>query len=418
MKLTIKKNTLLIPAIIFLLSFFLNYFTVHANTATGLIINSTQITAWPDVPFVQARLGGQFTGTSTNIGALKTFSTTGDAGTLPQTISPTGWNSAQAGYYGLHFYTLPCGIDDPEEPCTTFYYQDVYFDGSTWQLASSTEDTTSPYNALQTRFLDVEITGNATNTVFEIDFYLETSEINTSIAQRNPTYVSVQITDDQQTITAEQIDNTMQGTQTVTVNHYDLADGGYTAYVRFSNISCQTNQDACPFNDSYAYIDFLIEDGEITEITELELYDRTNPPEAPINCSFTDIGGCLVTLARYLFVPSQASVGQALGLVSSSSIPFVQEGYNYYQTTSQALEESQTGFYSGTTTMGVLIDTPALEPFQLFSIGLITQNLGSAAPILRSIALAVMIITFAQMIIATIQDKMSVSIRSTDYKVK
>jgi len=169
---------------------------------------------------------------------------------------------------------------------------------------------------------DVEVTA---------EYLLETSEIVSTISAKNPTLVQFQLAkrpDGSLFGQAESIDNTVNGTGTVSTTFTALEDGTYDILVKFSNAGCAIGLSSCPFPLAYIYSSFTLESGEITNVGEIEVYD--NVIVAPTisqyeDCGLSNLSGCLNNSLRFLFIPSSESLNDLIATKDQldTRIPFV-----------------------------------------------------------------------------------------------
>lgn len=162
------------------------------------------------------------------------------------------------------------------------------------------------------------------------DYFLELSEFNSLISEKNPTLISYSISQRPGTTTSTRGENLTQtqGTGTLATTFTGLADGTYDVYVKFSNTGCQLGLSACPFPLAYLYTSFTLSGGTVTNTGIEEIY--TNTTDIVVgrtyeDCSLTKIGGCINNSLRFLFVPSNESI---MGLIAvkddlDTRIPFV-----------------------------------------------------------------------------------------------
>jgi len=169
-----------------------------------------------------------------------------------------------------------------------------------------------------------------TEVTIQSDYFIETSELNTSVSEKNPTSVSFSVAkrpSAQYSARAVSIAQ-VQGTGTAQTTFVNLENGTYDVLVKFSNIGCGTGLSACPFPLAYVYTEFTVENGLITATGTNEVYTNTNPPilgNEYEDCSLTKLSGCISNSLRFLFIPSDESI-QALITTKESyetKIPFV-----------------------------------------------------------------------------------------------
>jgi len=170
--------------------------------------------------------------------------------------------------------------------------------------------------------LGVNITAN---------YLLNTSEIIATISEKNPTLIEFELSKRPATTTSsrgEAINNTVNGTSSVTTQFDDLTDGTYDVLAKFSNAGCTLGLSQCPFPLAYVYTSFTVAGNEVTSVGTNEVYDNVvvAPSEAQYeDCGITNIGGCINNSLRFLFIPSQSAVNELLETKNTldTRIPFV-----------------------------------------------------------------------------------------------
>jgi hypothetical protein len=173
-------------------------------------------------------------------------------------------------------------------------------------------NTVGLFSDTETRFTDVTVSGTSTVNV-EVDYYLDSNEVKTSISELNPTLVNFSLSlrpSTSFTTYGVTIDPETTGNQTTEYNFTSLSDGTYDLKIEFSNIPCNFDAGPCPFPDSYAYTEFTIASGTLESFGELELYDSQsfNDLESIYSpCGITQIDGCLKNVVVWAFVPGEFS---------------------------------------------------------------------------------------------------------------
>ena len=189
----------------------------------------------------------------------------------------------------------------------------------------------------QTRFTDVGIsdlepavppTPVHSHLQFDVEYWLEEAEINTTLSEYNPTQVRFQyslrpgtdISSEYTTITA-----TDYGTGSTTLEIEDLADGTYDLLISFSNIGASLGLSPQPFPLAYVYTSFTISGSRLTATGTPSYHDATAPPDPSttyLDCSLTQLDNCLKNAGLWLFVPSTDSIQNFTDLRESISTKF------------------------------------------------------------------------------------------------
>jgi len=197
------------------------------------------------------------------------------------------------------------------------YYYQIYYDGVNITPTASDFDSSTV-----TRFTSLNIHGTS-SIEFDVGYYLEQSEIDTSVSGKNPSHVmfgtSLRPSSDSSFIGFE-INETAQGAGTTTGLFGTSTDGVYDLVVRFGNLSSLFGG-AIPFPNAYMYSSFTISGGVLTATGTTEFYNgfSTSSPESfqYQDCGITAIDGCINNAFVFLFVPNSA---------------YVQENYLLYRT--------------------------------------------------------------------------------------
>jgi hypothetical protein len=161
----------------------------------------------------------------------------------------------------------------------------------------------------QTRFTDLTYSSSSLTATY----FLDTNEINTSISEFNPTLVSFKFvprTGTNETVFSESINNSVNGTSSVTTDFSTLSDGVYDLQVYFSNSGVLFGAPQ-PFPKSYIYTEFTVSSGTISSIGTLELYSPQYFADTTISeseCGLTKLDGCLKNFAVWLFYPSDTGM--------------------------------------------------------------------------------------------------------------
>jgi len=180
-------------------------------------------------------------------------------------------------------------------------------------------------------FLAISTTTIAYGVELTAEYLLSTSEIVSTISAKNPTHVQFQLAKRPNGTLfgqGESIDNTVNGTGTVSTTFTALEDGTYDVLVKFSNAGCAIGLSSCPFPLAYIYSSFTLESGEITNVGENEVYN--NVIVAPTisqyeDCGLSNLSGCLNNSLRFLFIPSTESLDDLIATKDQldTRIPFV-----------------------------------------------------------------------------------------------
>lgn len=161
-----------------------------------------------------------------------------------------------------------------------------------------------------TKFTSIEITGTSSIGV-KAKYYIDPSEIDTNVSVQNPSMVRYQWSLRPTTSSAGQSENlTTYGNSFNKTTLPTLVDGVYDLIVSFSNVGCALGSTACPFPDAYIATDFTITNGSLSGVGTPEFYDATSFLSGNtryVNCSITQLSGCLINSLSFLFIPPQTS---------------------------------------------------------------------------------------------------------------
>jgi len=163
------------------------------------------------------------------------------------------------------------------------------------------------------------------------NFLIDTSEIISTISEKNPTDILFSISKRPETSFQKQhfdFDNSINGTSTATTVFTSLQDGVYDVQVKFSNFGCNVGLSLCPFPLSYIYSSFEISNGVVTNTGDVEVYNNITLPTFDNqyeDCGVLNIDGCISNAFRFLLIPSQSSIDAILSTKErmDSRIPFV-----------------------------------------------------------------------------------------------
>jgi len=261
----------------------------------------------------------------------------------------------------------------------------------TYAYSSSSLSTyASGFNSTyETRFTDIAITDLEplgppppvhAHVQIDVDYWLEESEIDVNVSERNPTQVkfsyalrpSTTTNGDFTTISA-----TSYGSGSTTIDFADLADGTYDLLVQFSNIGASLGLSPQPFSEAYIYTSFTILDQNLTATGTPEYYNKQNPDETNkyLDCSLTQIDNCLKNVGIFLFYPSEDSLDNFYTLQESIDQKFP---FNYISD----FKDAFTGFYTTATTQSMTLTVP----FGTFGdITLISADLINDVPLASTI---------------------------------
>jgi len=228
-------------------------------------------------------------------------------------------------YYAVYGTNPPSGGEFP-----TFLYYEMYYNGTS--VTPQNPDVPIPVfsegfnNVLNTRFLDLNITGTSTVNV-EVDYYLDGNEINTTVSERNPSFVKFWYASSSDFAKINEPISVVSGTSTVHTNIASLADGTYDLLIGFTNFGCSTGQTPCPFADSYIYTSFTVASGVLSATGTIEYYDYTQPVNENTykDCGLLTLDNCISNAFMYLFFPSNETIAQfsALPDAFNERAPFV-----------------------------------------------------------------------------------------------
>jgi hypothetical protein len=221
--------------------------------------------------------------------------------------------TANAAYGGTSNTIRACSSASDE-----ISYSYLRSDGTDLYLTVSTDpnldqlgkDFNSPYNTKFTSF--TVSTSSPTSPTFTVSYYLDQDEVDTNDPARNPQQVAFQFSDDD--LNPASFSVTIDPTATYGTTSYQYSipanqpDGTMTVRAKFNNANCAFGG-ACPFPETYAYMDLEIASGTVTSIiTQNEIYDSTSflePESRYNNCSLTQLDGCLKNAGIFMFYPNE-----------------------------------------------------------------------------------------------------------------
>lgn len=205
-----------------------------------------------------------------------------------------------------------------------------------------------------TRFTNFDVSGTASSTVFDVEYFLELSEINSN---NRPDTVSIHI-QDESNANVDQFQKLIlpleQGPGTTTVvrnTGTPLPDGNYSAWLNFWNF----NQQLFTFSKSNITVNFTISGGIVTSSTIVEQSDATSPfnYESYVDepCGLTNIGGCVKNAFAGAFYPSPDSINSFTALYDTLSTKFP---FAYFTD----FNDSIASVFSGATTASLAVTVP------------------------------------------------------------
>jgi len=179
-----------------------------------------------------------------------------------------------------------------------------------------------------TRFLDLDISASTTNPKdvhFDIDYFIDPTEVDPDVSAFNPTMVSVSLakrpSTDFTTYSFLLTDVTATGSQRLTLSDSSIDDNGtFDVLVRFSNAGVPFGSQI-PFEDSYVYSAFTIVSKAITDVPYIDYYDGLSPTEIG-QCGLSDLSACITNSLAFLFVPSENTFSSITSLNESLETKF------------------------------------------------------------------------------------------------
>jgi len=213
--------------------------------------------------------------------------------------------------------------------------------------------TLSASDYVNTKFTDLTISSTTGYVNFEVDYYLDPEEYDSSISAKNATTfaVSLSLRPSTDFTTYGYSLNGSTGNQTADGDWTSvLADGTYDYLIKFSNFGCSSGLSACPFPLSYITGNFTLSGGIITSsstpnyFTAERFASWIEIGESPYyECSVTDIAGCLKNVVVWAFVPGDFSTEywQSTLDYAETKTPFI---YAFqFQTEIETLANAATG---------------------------------------------------------------------------
>jgi len=215
---------------------------------------------------------------------------------------------ALLGYLGDGDYYFRFFAPNNATPTVDVSWYNLTRSSGSWSSSNAT-----PFE-VETRLLDLEVSGNSSSTNFFVDYFLKTSEFNTS---NRPDTVAVTVVTAESTqvnLVKKLILPLTDGNASTTlamsgdIDGDPLPDGDYSAYANFYNFASGN----FTFTKSSIVANFTISGGIVTSSTIVQMSDgllgaSQNPyVEAP--CGITAIGGCIQNAFAALFYPSDEAI--------------------------------------------------------------------------------------------------------------
>jgi hypothetical protein len=273
-----------------------------------------------------------------------------------------------------------------------------------------------------TRFLTFTATTTTPSLLtLNTQYFIDSAEIDTNNSAFYPQYIKVTVanaTSSQIITSVSNLTTLTNGSQTTPITlASSLPDGTYELLFTFSNTLYTIGNGSPPFPNAQMYGLVTILGGEVTEyaVTALDTTNLGSVITLERGCSLSDLPGCALSIATRLFVPSQDSLLRIVGLVSSSSVPFVANAYMYYSVTQDSLKNATTTPATSTLAYRFKVDEAGID-IELVSVASIVSNLGPAAPIFRAIMLFLLFLGFWAMVLDSIREKLHVSQVATMYR--
>lgn len=284
---------------------------VNNNTASvNFTINTASFQSIPWADFRRIAADNDLIYNSSNcgfgvsIGTNLTGSQTFNINNAPHLSGPC----AASGTYYTQFFKW-VGLNGSQDQSVNSYYLKYYWNQSTGKITLlNTSGGEVPIS--NTKFTNIEVTGTSTIKINAL-YFIDPSEVDTNVSALNPSMVRYQWSLRPTSSTAGQSENVSSYNDSFTRTTLPfLADGVYDLVVSFSNVGCALGSTACPFSSAYIYSDFTITNGSLTSIGTPEFYDATtflSGNTKYVNCSITQLSGCLINSMSFLFIPPQTS---------------------------------------------------------------------------------------------------------------
>ena len=228
-------------------------------------------------------------------------------------------------YYSQIFKWI--GANGSQDQTVNSYYVKYLWNSSTGKITLlNTAGAEAPIS--NTKFTSIEIIGSSTIRV-KANYFIDASEVDTNVSSQNPSMVRYQWSLRPTTSSAGQSENlTNYGNSFNQTTLPTLVDGVYDLIVSFSNVGCALGSTACPFPDAYIATDFTITNGVLSGVGTPEFYDATSFLSGNtkyVNCSITQLSGCLINSLSFLFIPPQTSFNSLIAAKESidKKAPFI-----------------------------------------------------------------------------------------------
>lgn len=186
------------------------------------------------------------------------------------------------------------------------YYWQFYFDGETWTKIDPEYLFTNP--ELETQFTDLVITATTTGMQFDIEYFLNLSEVDYNRPERNPQYIALEYIEVGTTTTALITTDSVlvHGTSTVQIEipiNSLSASSTYTYMVKFYNLQSAFDGTEV-FPEVYMYGDFSTDYAKgILATSTIELYKDSDDDLDLLECSPLNPYACFVKFTLWLVVP-------------------------------------------------------------------------------------------------------------------
>lgn len=335
--------------------------------------------------------------------------------TLNASLHQTGNNSGgspDCDISGVYYLVFRTGTN----PNYSYYYIGYVYDVGTNTFSTyygNNQFDLGINTIFNTRFTDLSITQPSSDIQMVAEYFLDTSEIDSNNPILNPTQVQFSISlNPSSTLSSrsENINNTINGTSTATTTFSSLADGTYDLQITFFNNQTIFTGNH-PFPNAYIYTSFVIASGTLASVADIEIYTSQTYADQDIQlkeqpCSLSQLTGCLINAALYLFKPSDASLNTLTSLITDSPFPFVSIVYNSYAEVTDALDSA-----TPVNTLGLdLVIAEANIDVEMFSVDTMTYLMGDTAKnIFRTVAQGALWLGFIAMAINRARQAFSIN---------
>jgi len=228
-----------------------------------------------------------------------------------------GYQSTASGITYSDWYIAPAAFDwvDSVTVLSSLGSGRLFFDSFTTTLTSDPGYIeTSGYSLeYDTAFVDLDISNATSGVLFDVEYFLDQTEINSTVSATFPQQVSFSYSigsSTNVTTVAETIDHTANGTGYVSHEFVGLSDGVYDAIIRYTNTGVLFGQPR-PFPQSYITAQFTISGGVLTgsQIVQNHTAEIYNEIYIAKPCDVEHIDGCIINALTFLFVPTQTDIG-------------------------------------------------------------------------------------------------------------